>query len=365
MFKKINFYQILITIFAVILASAAIAYGWTAPTGVPPGNDVEAPINTGLTGQIKEGGLSVANTPTISNVGLRVITGNLVIGSSSPAVSKSGIFDEFISARDVWIRDANNGAGAWASSLGGGGYSPGSQTFDSSGNFTVPAGVHQVTVEMWGGGGGGGSSRCSTNYQGSIFTTIGGGGGAGGYARGKVQVTPGQVLYVRVGRGGKRGEISTQQCKNVTADLYYHYGEIGGYSSFVNMWAWGGGGGRDWDFYLTGSRGKNGWAVCDYASEVGYYYAAPGGTGEGGTLQNLSGGNGSPCGGKDWSGPRDVGIGGTAPTGSQSDALPGGAGGFPGPVGSNDGKVPGGGGGGGINGGYGGNGAPGKVIISW
>jgi len=120
MFKKINFYQILITIFAVILASAAIVYGWTAPTGAPPGNDVEAPINTGETGQVKKGGLSVALMPTNSNIGFRVITGNLVIGSSSPAVSKSGIFDEFISARDVWIRDANNGAGAWASALGGG-----------------------------------------------------------------------------------------------------------------------------------------------------------------------------------------------------------------------------------------------------
>ena len=134
MSKKLNLYQLIITVVAVLFASALVVYGWTAPTGAPPGNDVSPPINTGSTGQIKEGGLSVANTPTISNIGFRVITGNLAIGSSSTAVSKSGIFDGFINASDVWVRDANGGAGAWASALGGGGGGT-----SNLGQGTVPA----------------------------------------------------------------------------------------------------------------------------------------------------------------------------------------------------------------------------------
>ncbi|WP_162127350.1 choice-of-anchor D domain-containing protein [Flavobacterium phycosphaerae] len=67
-----------------------------------------------------------------------------------------------------------------------------SQTFTSTGTFTVPAGVTQLTVETWGGGG-----RGST-----LTTNIGGAGGGGGaYMKGILTVTPANNYTVTVGAG--------------------------------------------------------------------------------------------------------------------------------------------------------------------
>jgi hypothetical protein len=70
------------------------------------------------------------------------------------------------------------------------------QSFTSSGTFTVPAGVTTVQVEAWGGGGAGGGTNSSANR--------GGGGGAGGsFTRNtSVAVTPGASITVTVGAGG-------------------------------------------------------------------------------------------------------------------------------------------------------------------
>lgn len=59
--------------------------------------------------------------------------------------------------------------------------------------FTVPAGVTHIYAKLWGSGGGGG------HYGGWSFGSHGGG---GGHTRGIVPVTPGEVLIVRVPRGG-------------------------------------------------------------------------------------------------------------------------------------------------------------------
>lgn len=61
--------------------------------------------------------------------------------------------------------------------------------FTSSGQFTVPAGVESITVELIGAGGNGASNG-------------GGGGGGGAYARGTYAVTPGASFSVVVGTGG-------------------------------------------------------------------------------------------------------------------------------------------------------------------
>ncbi len=58
--------------------------------------------------------------------------------------------------------------------------------------FTVPAGVYWLQVKAWGAGGGG------SRYTG-IYST----GGAGGYVSGTISVTPGDILKVVVGRGGR------------------------------------------------------------------------------------------------------------------------------------------------------------------
>jgi len=60
-------------------------------------------------------------------------------------------------------------------------------------SWTVPAGITYVYVKLWGSGGGGG------HYGGWSFGSFGGG---GGHTRGIVPVTPGEVLTIRVPRGG-------------------------------------------------------------------------------------------------------------------------------------------------------------------
>lgn len=65
-------------------------------------------------------------------------------------------------------------------------------TTPGSGNFTVPAGVTSITVEVWGAGGSGGST--DTNGEAA-------GGGGGAYSRSVITVTPGQVIPFYVGFG--------------------------------------------------------------------------------------------------------------------------------------------------------------------
>lgn len=71
------------------------------------------------------------------------------------------------------------------------------QEFDSPGthSFTVPAGVTQITVEVWGAGGRGGDTAGNGRRN-------AGGGGGGAYARSTLVVTPGTTLTLRVGQGG-------------------------------------------------------------------------------------------------------------------------------------------------------------------
>ncbi|MFM7217362.1 MAG: hypothetical protein ACKO1U_05035, partial [Bacteroidota bacterium] len=71
------------------------------------------------------------------------------------------------------------------------------QTFTTSGTYTVPAGVTSITVECWGGGGGGGGASHSGSGN-----SRGGGGGGGSYSRKTLTVTSGQTLTVTVGSGG-------------------------------------------------------------------------------------------------------------------------------------------------------------------
>lgn len=71
-------------------------------------------------------------------------------------------------------------------------------TFDSSGVWTVPAGVTSVVVEAWGGGGGGHNGSSASSYG-------GGGGGGGAYASSTLSVLPGEVYVIAIGAGGSSG----------------------------------------------------------------------------------------------------------------------------------------------------------------
>jgi hypothetical protein len=77
------------------------------------------------------------------------------------------------------------------------GFGSGVQSFVSSTNFIVPAGVNQVEVEVWGAGSG---------SYGSVPGLPSGGGSGGGYARKLVTgLIPGQVVPITVGGGGSPG----------------------------------------------------------------------------------------------------------------------------------------------------------------
>jgi hypothetical protein len=80
------------------------------------------------------------------------------------------------------------------------GFGSGTQTFRSSGSFSVPAGVTQLEVEVWGGGAG--------SYA-SVSGLPSGGGSGGGYARKRIAgVYPGQSIEVVVGLGGAGGTVA-------------------------------------------------------------------------------------------------------------------------------------------------------------
>ena len=200
-----------------------------------------------------------------------------------------------------------------------------SVTYTSSGTWTVPEGVLQVTVEAWGGGGGGESD-------------VGMGGGGGAYAQSTFSVISGNNYNVIVGNGGAGGTgIGTKTPGGNGGNSIFGsnllvaigaQGVLGGLSSnCIGSIVWSGGNG--------GNGGGNS------------------GGGGGGSAFTYSNGNDGINGGGN--------TGGTGGTGTGS----GGNGGAKDTQG-NIGLIPGGGGGGSGNKVFsGGNGAPGKVIITW
>ena len=85
----------------------------------------------------------------------------------------------------------------------------GVREFTESGTWRVPAGVTQITVELWGGGGGGAgawSAPVSADPGGG-----GGGGGSGAYVRTTIAIPAGDTLTVRLGDGGQGGRANVRQ----------------------------------------------------------------------------------------------------------------------------------------------------------
>ncbi len=208
---------------------------------------------------------------------------------------------------------------------------PGSQTFTSSGTFTVPTGVTSVKVTLAGGGaGGGGGQRRAASSPGCGCGGGGGGGGGGGqYLQDQVvSVTPGQNITVTVGSGGAGGTGGG------SADQIAPSGSAGESSSFGSLVTAAGGSGGNGANSTTGGAGGG-------AGGAGGTAGSSGGSGPGGS--GGAGGNSQGTGG--------AGVGG--------DTL-GNAGGNYGGGGSG-----GGGGSTGNNGQAGGNGAPGYLLVEW
>ncbi|RTK96716.1 MAG: hypothetical protein EKK64_03145, partial [Neisseriaceae bacterium] len=191
-------------------------------------------------------------------------------------------------------------------------------TYNSgSGNWTVPAGITSVQIELWGGGGGGGSGGAGSGANGAS------GGGGGAYCKKTLTVTPGQTISYTVGSGGTKGTNEGN-------------GGNGG-SSTANSGAYTAGGG------YGGLGGEDDNTI-----------ATLGGTATGGDI-NTTGGSSTPV-----ASGNNGGKGGDSPNGGT-----GGIGGVGGLVGAN-GNAPGGGGGGGSKtDSDGGTGASGRVSFSY
>lgn len=106
-------------------------------------------------------------------------------------------------------------------------------TFTADGQWTVPAGITEVTVEAWGGGAGG--------------TPNVGGGGGGAYSRKTLTVTPTDVYDVTVGQDSdndENGNLSAVgEAGNLLRVLVVGGGGSGGRSHSGSSRAGGGGGG--------------------------------------------------------------------------------------------------------------------------
>jgi hypothetical protein len=186
-------------------------------------------------------------------------------------------------------------------------YPPGSQTFTSSGSFTVPAGITSVNYSGCGGGGGGGSGGANSG------TNLGGGGGGGaGTNSGSESVTPGASLSVTIGNGGNGGA-------GINGSGPGNAGNSGTSTSFNgNIVSSGGGGGGGSNFsgfsggsFGSGAGGNGGVGVT--------------GSGAGGT----AGGNGGNGGGASTNGASGAGYGAGGGGGGSNNGS------FPTPAGSN------------------------------
>ncbi len=206
------------------------------------------------------------------------------------------------------------------------GISQTSQTYSTSGTFTVPAGVTSIQVEAWGGGGKGGS-KVSGN------ATYGGGGG-GAYAKKAITVIPGTTYTVSVGIG------SISQTTTAASDSWFDNNTLilakGGNSVLDNS-----------------TTGATGGLFSSCIGDVRF----SGGNGANGTTNG--GGGGSSAG---------TALDGTTATNQNGAIAPSGGGnGSSGSSGSStsNGLSPGGGGGGGKNNDDGASGGAGKIIITW
>jgi hypothetical protein len=191
-------------------------------------------------------------------------------------------------------------------------------------SFTVPDGVTELDVKMWGGGGGNGAWPSNNTA------------GAGGYASGKISVTPGEELFIIVAGGGQGTTGSSGD------------GGRGGWGGggFGTKGDASGGGGGGYTGIFSGAIHQQTAIMIAGGGGGGTGFRTGGGGGgtSGGSVDNGTGGTQTAAGGPSAGGPLYGGKGTGQRTVSTSDDDGGGGGGyFGGGGGSGDGRGGGGG----------------------
>ncbi|PKD42978.1 invasin domain 3-containing protein [Rhodohalobacter barkolensis] len=206
--------------------------------------------------------------------------------------------------------------------------------FTTSGTWTAPEDVFEITVEVWGGGGGGSIEAAGNSSK--------GGGGGGAYSTQTISVIPGNTYNFTVGLGGTPGNAGGDSFFGDGNEVLASGGSSGNQSD-------GGAGGTATSSIgsvsFSGGTGGNGQTTGNPPP------TRAGGGGGGSAFTNSNGGNGVN-GAQENGGDGGIGTGngGEGSVGDQ-EAQPG--------------QVPGGGGGGGGRNGNSASGADGQIIITF
>jgi hypothetical protein len=205
-------------------------------------------------------------------------------------------------------------------------------------NWTVPAGVHQASFDMFGAQGGNGF--CLNWGVGGCGATPGGLAGLGARLQTVIAVTPGDILKIRIGGAGGNGAEATSAGSLGAGVAGFNGGSAGGVGIFdgfnANGSGGGGGGGASdvrssgdtlADRLLVAAGGGGGGAGGRGSNNTGFPTACPGHT-----LQGESGGAGGHSGSDG-----HVGSYGNATFGAKGTAGAGGAGGTAATPGSGNG----------------------------
>ncbi len=95
----------LVVLGIVVIATISYALAWNPPSGNPPTGNADAPLNVGLAGQMKSGGLLVGAGPG-TTTGLIVQNGNVGIGTINPQ-SKLVIMGDTVDTDRILIGSVN------------------------------------------------------------------------------------------------------------------------------------------------------------------------------------------------------------------------------------------------------------------
>jgi hypothetical protein len=207
-------------------------------------------------------------------------TGPQGLPGTNGVVSLNGLINEVTLAAGTNVTLTTKGNTLQISAIN---FIPHMQVFTASGTFTVPAGVSNIMVEIWGGGAGGSSGW--TNQGISPTYVPGNGGGGGGYGKQVFNVLPGSNLTVAVGTGGGPDSPGGDSSFN---GIIAHGGQKGVLDSAGSGWP---GGSCNATFNITGAPGGTYQSI--YSTMVG----GGGAAGCGGFGGNLTMNGGVPGGG--------------------------------------------------------------------